>query len=272
MTNSPSWQAVSSVVDGLTLAFHRTGAGHGLPVLVLLHGITDDGLCWSRVAESFADGFDIVMPDARGHGRSGRLPGPLDNDRLAADVAGLLDAQQIPSALVWGHSMGALTALALASSRPDLVRGLVLEDPPLTGSAPPPELLDGIRAGTAQWSSVPAGQRLARAAEANPGWDAAELAPWVESKLAVDPAVTDSLGRLEAWDWRRGLVSLRCPGLLVTGEPGTAIVTPEIAQEVLALWPAGRLLNVAGAGHNIHRDRWTETTTAVRAFLGAVAG
>jgi pimeloyl-ACP methyl ester carboxylesterase len=272
MSDSLSWTSGTAEVNGLRLAYTRTGEGTGLPVLVLLHGVTDAGACWSRVAAALSDRFDILMPDARGHGRSARLPGPIDTGILAADTAALLDELRITGALVWGHSMGALTGLALAASRPDLVRSLVMEDPPLAAAAPPKEMVDAIRASASVWSALPQEERHARAAEANPGWDPAEIGPWVEAKVMADPAVTDSMAALQDWDWVSGLARLRCPGLLLTGEPGLAIVTPDLAAEALSHWPAGRQLHVPGAGHNIHRDRWTETTSGVFAFLESNRG
>ena len=51
------------VSNGTKLHYYRTGSG--TQPLVLAHGITDDGLCWSSVAEALADRFDILMVDAR---------------------------------------------------------------------------------------------------------------------------------------------------------------------------------------------------------------
>ena len=54
-----AWATGAVVVDGVRLNYHRTG-GDGKPVLVLLHGITDDGLCWTRVARDLEADHDIV--------------------------------------------------------------------------------------------------------------------------------------------------------------------------------------------------------------------
>ena len=62
------WQAGYVEANGIRLHYTRTG-GAG-PAVVLAHGVTDDGLCWTPVAEALADAYDLVMVDARGHGRS----------------------------------------------------------------------------------------------------------------------------------------------------------------------------------------------------------
>ncbi|MCA6319719.1 alpha/beta fold hydrolase, partial [Phenylobacterium sp.] len=72
---SADWIPGEVAVSGGQLAYHRTG-GDG-PPLVLSHGLTDNGLCWTRLAEALAPDFDIIMLDARGHGASSRV-GPGD--------------------------------------------------------------------------------------------------------------------------------------------------------------------------------------------------
>jgi pimeloyl-ACP methyl ester carboxylesterase len=65
------------VSDG-HLVYHRTG-GTG-SALLLSHGLTDNGLCWLRLAAALEPEFDIVMLDARGHGESSRIPAGAGHD------------------------------------------------------------------------------------------------------------------------------------------------------------------------------------------------
>ena len=180
-----AWTTGTVLVEGTRLHFHRMG-GSGRPVLLLLHGITDDGSCWTRVARDLEADFDIVMPDARGHGRSDSVGPDLSVARLASDVAGLLDELGIAEALAFGHSMGAITAVELAASRPDLVRGCILEDPPFgVLAAPSPERVAEMRTEIASWSTLPAADRHELAAAQNPGW----------SREETDPRIYDARGR-----------------------------------------------------------------------------
>jgi pimeloyl-ACP methyl ester carboxylesterase len=263
-----AWASGAVVVDGIRLGYHRTG-GDGKPVLVLLHGITDDGLCWTRVARDLEAHHDIVMPDARGHGRSDGVETGFSIPRLASDVAGLLDGLRIENAVVFGHSMGAATALSLAASRPGLVRACILEDPPLEGpTTPSSERLAEMRADAALWRKLPPAQRYERAAARNPGWDRQETDAWADAKALVDPAIIEQFGSIRGWDWREALSRLRCPGLLITGNRALqAIVSAPTAEAVIRLWPAGQIVHVSGAGHCVHRDRWEETMGPVRSFL-----
>jgi N-formylmaleamate deformylase len=263
-----SWASGAVTVDGVALHYTRTG-GTGLPVLVLLHGITDDGLCWGRVAADLEGEFDVLMPDARGHGRSAGPDGDLSVPRLAADVAGLLDTLGIARAFVFGHSMGAITAAAVAATRPDLVRGVIVEDPPLErGAPPPPGLIEKLVADAALWPTLTPDERHAKAAAENAAWDRSETDPWADSKATVRPEVLAHLAAVGSFDWEPVFARMRCPGLLVTGDRELfAIVGPAAAARAIELWPAGRVVHVGGAGHCIHRDRWEETMTPVRAFL-----
>jgi pimeloyl-ACP methyl ester carboxylesterase len=99
--------------DGAELRVLARGAGR--PV-VLLHGITLSADIWYRqLAGLPAAGFRVVAPDLRGHGTSTIGTGGLVLDRVADDVAELLDHLDLDDAIVVGHSMGGMIALRLLS-------------------------------------------------------------------------------------------------------------------------------------------------------------
>src|SRR5205807_8111357 len=56
--------------NGITIHYYCTG-GDNKPSILLLHGITDSGQCWPRVAHDLESSYDVIMTDARGHGHSG---------------------------------------------------------------------------------------------------------------------------------------------------------------------------------------------------------
>jgi N-formylmaleamate deformylase len=62
------WLEETVMANGIRQHFYRTGGEK--PSLILLHGFSENGLCWSRVAKAQKDDYDIVMLDARGHGLS----------------------------------------------------------------------------------------------------------------------------------------------------------------------------------------------------------
>lgn len=106
------------------------------PVVVAVHGVTANHLCWAQVAER--TGCTLVAPDLRGRGRSNRLEGAAGMDRHADDLRDLLDGLGLERALLVGHSMGGFVSAAFAHRHPDRCAGVVLVDGGLPLPAPPP--------------------------------------------------------------------------------------------------------------------------------------
>ncbi len=97
---------------------HAERRGRG-PTLVLVHGFTQTGRCWGAEVDALAEGHEVVLVDAPGHGRSAEIMAGLrTGGRLIADQGG--------EATYLGYSMGARFCLHIALSNPELVRGLVL--------------------------------------------------------------------------------------------------------------------------------------------------
>jgi N-formylmaleamate deformylase len=271
------WHSDDISVNGLRLRCTR--AGNGKPPLVLAHGITDQAACWTPIAQALSADYDVVMYDARGHGDS-----QLPNERfglpeLAADLAGLIAALDLGQPPVIGHSMGAITALAMAGLYPGVARAIVLEDPPQWWApalyAPPPT---SLRRDLRDWYAGIQGktfeQMLAEKRLESPLWPAQEAALWVEAKLRFNPAVLDALDDNPAAriDWPAALGRVACPALLLTGDPACgAIVTPEGAAELQRLAPGLRVAHFPGAGHSIRRDFAEGFVQTVLAFFGAVS-
>jgi pimeloyl-ACP methyl ester carboxylesterase len=62
-TTMASWQSGDVETNGIRLHYTRTGGAK--PPLVLAHGVTDSGLCWTPIAEALAADYDVIMVDAR---------------------------------------------------------------------------------------------------------------------------------------------------------------------------------------------------------------
>src|SRR5215212_2114970 len=112
------WYSDKIATNGIQLHYTRTGGAK--PAVVLAHGFSDDGLCWTPVAEVLAADYDVIMIDARGHGLSDAPAQGYGPAEHSADLAGAIMALGLGRPAVLGHSMGAATALALAGTHPDL--------------------------------------------------------------------------------------------------------------------------------------------------------
>ncbi|MEP7283284.1 MAG: alpha/beta hydrolase [Rubrivivax sp.] len=108
----PLWRRLQRVVadDGQGVPVCVFGAG---PPVVLVHGLGCSHRHWMAVARRLRQHHRVFVWDARGHGSSVAAPGadPLTLQRLAADLALLLEHFALPRAALVGHSMGALVVL-----------------------------------------------------------------------------------------------------------------------------------------------------------------
>lgn len=109
--------------NGIEVAWFEVGRGD--PV-VLVHGLADDHRAWRRVVAPLMLTRRVILYDLRGHGET--APGDADGTltQLAADLTGLLEALDLPRAVVAGFSLGGTIAMRAALDRPDRVAALAL--------------------------------------------------------------------------------------------------------------------------------------------------
>ena len=113
--------------NGIKIQYYRSGEDKQ-PV-IMLHGLTDSGLCWNFFAMALQPAYDVILLDARGHGLSDKPETGYSVNDHVADVAGFIQEMQLDKPVVIGHSMGGVTAAVLASTHPEMVKCLILEDP-----------------------------------------------------------------------------------------------------------------------------------------------
>jgi pimeloyl-ACP methyl ester carboxylesterase len=292
MTN---WHEGDVQANGIRLHYVRTGSAK--PSLVLAHGVTDDGLCWTPVAQALEADYDVIMVDARGHGRSEAPEAGYDPAIQAADLHGLIEALELHKPFILGHSMGAATTLVLAGTYPDVPGAILLEDSPgWWAAAPDPVLAEEEQAAGTSAQAVIYGRKptadeerivgmqawfssikrktreelLAEQRAATPNWGEAELEPWADSKLRVSPHVLNVLDPAtpRSVDWQTTLPRIICPALLITADTARGAVLNEDGVAALQrMVPQLQIAHIADAGHNIRRDQFEHYLAAVRAFL-----
>ena len=177
------WQEGDLLANGIRIHYYRPGGNK--PPLILAHGVSDNGLCWQRVALALQADFDLIMVDARGHGRSDKPAAGYTYEDFAADLAALIQEMGLGAAPVMGHSMGALTAMVTAAQHPHLVSKLILEDPPLMSEQAAAELAERFTQGAAMFSMMqeqPVAAMMQFAQQTNSDWHEMEFPAWAESK------------------------------------------------------------------------------------------
>lgn len=117
-------------VNGVTLHYLKRGSGSAV---VFVHGGVEDYRAWEEQIEPLAQHYQVVA-----YSRRYNFPNhnPLQSDQHSAtveaeDLATLIRKLQLAPARLVGHSYGAYTALLLAARHPELVRSLVLSEPPV---------------------------------------------------------------------------------------------------------------------------------------------
>lgn len=117
-------------VEGGALHVAHAGppAAEAAGVVLAAHGVTASLMTWRSVARELAGHTAFLAPDLRGRGRSAGLPAPYGMATHVADLIAVLDAAEVPSAVLVGHSMGAYVMARLAAEHPTRVTALILLD------------------------------------------------------------------------------------------------------------------------------------------------
>lgn len=245
----------------------------GKPPLILLHGMTDNGHCWPLVAEALLADYDLILPDARGHGLSDGPTNGYTPDLIASDLAALIQILELNPPIIIGHSMGAMAAASLAAMSPDLVKAIILEDPGWRAQTPPlkekeqAKHIKKFQATILKHKSQSIDTIMRYSRRKNPTWAMAEWHPWAESKQQVNLNLA-SVMRETPLVWQEVAVKIKCPTLLITADPALgALVPPEVAAEFATLCPHAQTVQIAEAGHCIHREQFEPFMAAVRSFL-----
>lgn len=258
--------------NGIQL-FFELGETDG-PPLVLVHGSWDSHADWDQVVPAFSETFQVLTYDRRGHSQSARLPGGDSVHDDVADLAALIDTLGVAPAWVVGNSFGATIALRLALDRPDLLRGLLVHEPPLLALlADDPEaapiledvqaMIDAVLDGIASGDHEGAARQFIETVAIGPGaW--AEIPPENRRTLIENaPTFLDESRDPDqfAFDLQRAGAFSK-PVLLTTGGQSPPVFPPVISRLANAL-PDTEVHRFPEAGHIPH-------VTHPDAFVGVV--
>jgi pimeloyl-ACP methyl ester carboxylesterase len=211
----------------------------------------------------------MIAADTRGHGGTGKPPGPYDMGMFARDYAALADALGLKRICVVGLSQGGMVAQKLALARPDLVSALVLIS---TSCKSAPSLRDNMEARIAAMDKAGPAAAAKIAAESifSPGWRATN-GPELERFYAWRSAMpTDPLNAatraLYDFDLSGELPRIAVPTLVVAGAEDT-LTRPAGMEEIAALIPGAQYRLIPGAGHMIPVEQPEVVAALLSEFL-----
>ena len=235
-------------------------SGVGADPLALVHGSWVDHTTFDRLAPLLEPSLRLIRYDRRGHGRSERSTGPYSTRRDAADLGALLEALDLHPAHLVGHSLGGIVALRLALDRPELVRSVVLHEPPLFALIPSddPELraireaADDVAARIADGDRRGAARAFVEEVGMGPG-DWPRLAPAVQELLVAHAdRWLDEASATDTFDLPVTELAGFDPPVLVTVGSVSRPIYRAIADRVVAALPNARRRELVGAGHLPH--------------------
>lgn len=266
------WSEGYVMSNGIRIHYYRTGGD--LPVMILAHGYSDDGLCWVPFALELEDEYDLVVADARGHGLSDPGFASDSADVQVEDLAGLIEALDLVKPIIMGHSMGASMVAWFAARYPDVPKAVILEDPRLVPTPAAQTTPEEIAAQqkrrfeqTLERNNQSYEELLEQCLTSSPNWERLECEYWAVSKMRYHPNTA-----LIRWDERPAMSDLfaeiTAPTLILKADAEGDL--REGNNEVAAILEQGELAHVEGAGHCVHRDQKAESLRLVREFLGGL--
>lgn len=236
--------------DGLDIYYEVHGVAEDPVPIVLLHGglmSIETGM--KEPIAALAASRRIIAIEYQGHGHTGDRDGPLNLERMAADIAAVLASLKIEQADIMGHSMGGMVATGVAIANPGLIRQAVI-----------------VSAGRRLEDFLPELVELQRNPAHQPSPELAPLLPTPQdfaawqahyAKVAPDPKAFGAVAAkanvlLNTWrGWTDAeLAAIRAKTMLVVGDddffPPEAIVAMHRAIEgsQLAVLPGTRHMNI----------------------------
>lgn len=292
--SDPIFEATGTVeVDGATLAYRETGAGE--PV-VFVHGGLSDLRTWQQQLPVIGGSYRAISYSRRYARPNDDIESGSDDQMLphVDDLAAFLRALDAAPAHLVGNSWGGFICLLTALRHPQLVRTLVVEEPPVIplviGPGPRPHvgavargLLRHRRAtlATLRWgaTSVAPLQKSFRR-----GDDEQALETFVHGILGREPyerlpearkqQMRENLSALKAQMLGAGFPplsdadvrSIRVSTLLLTGEhsPSFLLRLTDVLERLL---PVTNRVEIPAASHAMHEENATAVNAAILTFL-----
>ncbi|MBO9203701.1 MULTISPECIES: alpha/beta fold hydrolase [Niastella] len=131
-------------VNGLKMYYEVYGTKTGTPLLLLHGAFSGIGTSFGELIPFLSKDRPVIAVEMQGHGRTADIDRAISCEALADDASALLKYLQVPSADVFGYSLGAGAALQLAIRHPENVHKLILTSVSYTVEGVFPELTAGM--------------------------------------------------------------------------------------------------------------------------------
>lgn len=276
--------------NGVRIHYYHATPNPGKTVIVMVHGVTDNGLCWTTLTWKLQDSFDIYMLDTRGHGLSDPFTHSDNGETLMKDVVGFVETMKFEKPILMGHSMGAATVMRVGAEYPELTKAVIMLDPglplkvvkatPPVQSAPTntekkPQIkqnrlsinMFGNPENLVMQNNYSYDELVETGISQFPKWNLVDVNYWALSKKQYH-------GPFSSSDWQAMIGTMR------TGESLSKIQVPSLVLKADSS-PEGRkanedavegmqkvkLVHIDGAAHNLHHDDLGRTVKEIKLFI-----
>ncbi len=260
------------MIEGISLHYVDWG-NEKRPAMLLVHGLQDCAHNWDIFAALVTKDYHVLAIDLRGHGDSQwSSTAAYQLKDYVQDITGFIDELKLQNVVYIGHSAGGRDAMAYIASHPDKIERLIIADiDPLGFNPESSRMRAGFESESDEWDSLEA--VIERLRQRSPGASPEILRhhalcmtrdlPGGRRIWKRDKAILPAYDRPELWaNYRK----INCPTLIIRGE-NSAILSQEVAREMIQVLPAAKLREIKAAGHWCYDDNLRDFETAVREFL-----
>jgi 3-oxoadipate enol-lactonase len=259
--------------DDAAIFYEVLGSG---PPIVLLHPFPANHELWKPAAQALVSHYRVILPDLRGHGDSGIGEGLATMEKHAADIARVLDQEQVGRASFVGVSIGGYVLFEFWRKYRARMEALVLcntkaqADTPEARSGRLQAAADVMERGTEPFFESMLPKLMGKTARSTRP-DLVEGALRMMRKMSPEDVAMVQRGMAERHDSVETLKTISLPALIVTGDEDT--LTGVSDAELMRQHIQGSQMKViAKAGHYSPWEQPEEAGKLVRQFLDTVRG
>lgn len=252
----------------MKLNYRSIGEG---PPFIILHGLFGASDNWLSIAKMLEDQYQVYLIDQRNHGASPHSD-IWNYEVMADDIKEFMVDQQLPKAIIMGHSMGGKVAMTFSRRFPEMISELIIVDiGPKHYPVHHQKILEGLK--SINLNAL------------NSRQDADKQLQQYVPELGVRQFLLKNLGRNKdnKYSWKINLdviasqienVGIALPlektfnrkCLFIRGENSNYILNEDL-QELTVRFPEHQLETIANAGHWVHAERPNEFLNAVTSYL-----
>ncbi|MEB2774671.1 alpha/beta hydrolase [Algoriphagus sp. D3-2-R+10] len=287
------WSENYIYVNGIRVHYYQAVPAPDKPVIVMVHGVTDNGLCWTTLSLELQKDYNIYMLDTRGHGLSDPFTSSDDGETLVKDVVGFVKAMNLENPILVGHSMGAATVMRVGAEYTDLAKAIVMLDPfvsrpPGSGARPTNSPARSNQESNKQketeskkisinmfgdpetlvkQNNYSFDELVELGKKQSPKWDLMDIQYWALSKKQYHGAYTAEQQQAMSGTMRTedALQKIQVPSIILKAD--TNAEGKKANEDAVAGLDNVKLMHLEGTGHNLHHDDLDATVKEINGFL-----